>query len=691
MVGPARIFLLTTAAVLAGPASAQEATTLLGRLILGAGAQKVAIETPQAVTVVDQEDIDRQVPSTVPQMIREVPGVSVAGSDRPLGFAFNIRGIGATEQTASEARIIVNVDGVPKFYEQYRLGQAFTDPELYRRVEILRGPASSTLYGSGAIGGVVNFETKDASDFIPDGARGALRFKLGGETNGAGGFTSLIYAQRTGPGAEFLASLGYRRVQDYREGGGRVNPGSNSTSVSGLLKGTFRLGDSQTLRLSLQRWDSRDPNATLAQTGGGAAIAGTFGSVNRSVQDTTLSLGWEAATANPFFNPRVSIGWSDTTVRQRDATGFGGPPGNCLPVPSNLNVFCDVTYAYRTLVLRTENRATMQGAGWSNYLTFGLQWQGQERIAASAGPLGFHPEGRDEKLGLYAQSELVIGERLTIIPGIRVDFGNRRPGADVPGGAPVSDSATSPKLAILYKIDDRWSVFGSAAYTERLPTLDELYSFSATKAPALDLRKERATAYELGVAFSGYDLFAAGDALQFKLTGFDNRLRDLITTTATADTVFHRNVARARIWGAEIEGAYETDRFFTRVAASYVNSHDPATGRAIPTNPQTRAVVTLGARMPQRGLEFGWRATAVAGLVTATRSTATGAITTNRTPGYALHDLFLSWKPQSGALEGFDIQFALENAFDRDYRDSLALDRGRGRNFKITLARSITW
>src|SRR5690606_2933618 len=145
--------------------------TVLERLVIGAGAPKVAIDTPQAVTVVNQDDIDAAQATTIGEIFDNVPGVAVIGSDRALGESFNIRGIGTAESSGDESRIIVTVDGAKKFYEQYRMGSFFSDPELYKQVEVLRGPASSTLYGSGALGGVINFTTKDASDFIADGDR----------------------------------------------------------------------------------------------------------------------------------------------------------------------------------------------------------------------------------------------------------------------------------------------------------------------------------------------------------------------------------------------------------------------------------------------------------------------------------------------------------------------------------------
>ncbi|MEM9813161.1 MAG: TonB-dependent receptor plug domain-containing protein [Pseudomonadota bacterium] len=136
-----------------GTASAQQAdgSVLLDRIIFGFGTPRVALDTPQAVTSLDQDDIDRQQATTPAELLDDVPGVQPIGSNRAAGISFNIRGIG--ELAASdESKIVVTVDGATKFHEQYRVGSFFGDPELYKRVEVLRGPASSTLVGAGALG-----------------------------------------------------------------------------------------------------------------------------------------------------------------------------------------------------------------------------------------------------------------------------------------------------------------------------------------------------------------------------------------------------------------------------------------------------------------------------------------------------------------------------------------------------------
>ncbi|HSF64217.1 MAG TPA: TonB-dependent receptor plug domain-containing protein [Paracoccaceae bacterium] len=189
-----------------------------------------------------------------------------------LGQAFDIRGIGNADQAGVQNRIIVTVDGAVKFFEQYRTGSFFGDPELYKRVEVLRGPASSTMYGSGAIGGVVAFTTKDANDFIPEGKTGFLRLKASHATNGRGRIGTLTYAQRWGDNADILASL--------------------------------------------SRTDSDLSEAAVAQTGG--ALAMSFGTSDLRALDDTLAVVWaHEGAGNSWLDLEATLSLSRT---QTEAT-----------------------------------------------------------------------------------------------------------------------------------------------------------------------------------------------------------------------------------------------------------------------------------------------------------------------------------------------------------------------------------
>ncbi|WP_273522538.1 TonB-dependent receptor domain-containing protein [Rhodosalinus sediminis] len=687
------------AALLAGESAAQEATgaTPLGRLVLGAGAEKVAIDTPQAVTVLEQEDIDREQPRTAGDLFDSVPGVQAGGSSRVTGETFNIRGIGNAEP-ASQSRVVVNVDGTPKFFEQYRTGTFFGDPALYKRVEVLRGPASSTLYGSGAIGGVINFTTKDAADFLAPGETGALRFSGDYASNGDGAGAGVIFATRPREGAEFLFALNRDTSGDIEDGDGATLPGTDFDRLSGLVKGTFRFGEvqDQALRLSYSRTEGDQEDTAVAQTGG---PVGGFGTSDFESRDETAVVAYSHAGAgNPWLDLEVTLSWSDTEVVKDDfSAGMACAPGFT-------QVLCDNEAAYETVTLKAENTVAFGGGAWENYLTFGAQLSEQERTATSSvGAMSFHPEGTDTRAALYAQGEFIHESGLTLIPGLRLERIQQEPAETAPdGGQDESFTAVSPKIAALYEVNDRWSVFGSLARTERAPTLDELYStqgstpvrgapgtFLSARQPSLALDPETATTAELGFAYAGRDVLAQGDSLEAKVTAFHNAIDDLIGTTPRATgpdpapVPYFSNIDEARIWGAELEAAYDAERWFSRAAYSLVRSEDEATGETLTDTPADTLALTLGGRMPEHGLRYGWRGTWAADITT--ESDATSA------DGYVTHDLFLDWTPERGPLEGVTVNLAVENLTDASYRPNLQLDEAPGRSFKVALTRQFSW
>jgi len=674
--------------------------TLLERLVIGAGAPKVAIDTPQAVTVINQEDIDSTQATTTGDIFTSVPGIDVVGSDRLFGEAFNIRGIGATENSADAARIIVTVDGAPKFNEQYRMGSFFSDPELYKQVEVLRGPASSTLYGAGAIGGVINFVTKDASDFIKDGKTGAVRVKTGYDSNGNGTLVSGLLAQHLNETFDILATGNFRRSDVMQFATGADITGSDFAAWSGLVKGTARFGDrdEQVLRLSYQRWQSNANDQDYAQTSTMDPIASGFGTIDRVVTDQTAVLSYEnPASDNPWVDFKASLSYSDTRNEQSNSTS---PMVPVIPMSPSLRILQDTDYEYRTWQLKAENTAEYVADDIANYFTFGLQASNQDRIAevpAGGLVLPAHPEGNEKKLGLFGQNEFVWNDQLTLIAGARADFNWITPSSAIPGATDTQAVAFSPKIAALYNFNDNFGIFGSLAHTERMPTIDELYSYAPPdpfgaplgKGMSLDLQKEEANNIEGGFTIAAYDLVQDGDSFTVKTTGFYNDLTNLIQSNPDGSATYYSNVASAHIYGVEVEAAYNSDYAFANVAYTATNGVDESTGNPLTSIPAHRLVATLGARLPEQGLELGVRAKFVANAengVTATKTTPVVA-----SDGYQTYDVFASWKPTSGLLEGTTAQFSIENIFNADYRDNLSVDSSKGRTFKLTLAKQFDY
>jgi hemoglobin/transferrin/lactoferrin receptor protein len=668
--------------------------TPLKKIVVGAGQRKVAIDTPQAVTVLDQKDIDDTQPETIGDIFRDVPGVSIAGSERVFGEAFNIRGIGSTEDSADGSRIVVNVDGAQKFYEQYRMGSFFSDPELYKSVEILRGPASSTLYGAGALGGVINFTTKDAADFLQDGNNNALKVKGSYESNGDGYLASSIFAHKFSDNAEFLGMLNKRGSGEFELGNGTELSGSDFQSWSGLAKSTFHFGDGdeQIARLSYQHWDSDATDQDYAQTG----TQSVFGTVDRHVIDDTAVFSYENPVSdNPWLDLKASLSYSNTKVDQDNGT-LGGS--------SNI---IDADYGYQTWQANLQNTSEFSGDGWVNYLTYGTQLSRQERSAYSPfaggttpGAINTHPEGTDNKVGLFVQNEYVYDERLTIIGGVRGDFVWREPGESTDtysNATDVNDQAFSPKIAVHYKLTDDLGVFGSIAHTERLPTLDELYTWN--KGTSQNLNKEKSNNYELGFAVSHDDLFQPGDNISLKTTAFYNDLSDLIALTATGASSYYYNVGKARIYGVEVEGAYESDYAFAKLAYTGTQGQDRSDGlnfnKPLPTVPAHKIALTLGGRLPDQNIEFGARLTHAFEAQNSVRGTAASSASASHTvvtnPEWTTVDLFTSWRPQDGKLEGWQVIASANNIFNQNYRENTANDYSKGRSFKLTLSKQIGW
>ncbi|MDR7220297.1 TonB-dependent hemoglobin/transferrin/lactoferrin family receptor [Aminobacter aminovorans] len=679
--------------------------TVLQRLVVSAGVAKVAIDTPQAVTVVEQEDIDRLQPETIGEIIRATPGVNVTGSDRLLGQSFNIRGIGAPENTGDGGRIIVNVDGAQKFYEQYRLGSFFSEPELYKRVEVLRGPASSTLYGSGALGGVINFETKDASDFIAEGQTGALRLKSSWNSNGSGYLLNSVLAQRVGENAEFLLTGNYRASDPYESGNGKEVIGTNFKAWSGLAKGTFNVGDEGKLRLSYQQWDSDLEDQQLSQT----SAAAFFGLIDRHIIDRTAVASYENPFSdNDMLDVKVSASYSNTYNEQRNADLRNPGPGNPGCGTGSFAVVCDSNYGYETWQFNAQNTMEWAGDNWENHLTVGSQSSYQTRKAeafrndGTQFPVTFHPQGTDLKTGVFVQNEFVWDDRLTVIPGMRLDWHKLTP--DDALNAPSSDdTAFSPKIAAHYKINDTFAVFGSIAHTERFPTIDEVFSTassSSTFLPSLGLRKEQSNNFEAGFALSGFDLAQAGDSGQVKVTGFYNDVKDLIALNRPFLPGFNNkqgftNIDQAEIYGFEIEAAYDSDYVFANAAYSYVVGKNKLTDAYLTTVAPHELALTLGGKLPDYDLSFGWKARIVAGPQDAARDGTSAPVSdptsTRFAKAFNTHDIFVTWTPQDGQLAGWEANFGVDNIFNKQYKEFLMNDDAKGRTFKVSLSKQFGW
>ena len=163
------------------------------------------MDVPMSVGVVTAEDIKKKGVTTIGELIQDVPGVELQNDGTPGLVRISIRGEGTMRST-------ILIDGQKVSEHKSMSGTPILiDPSAVERVEVIKGPAS-VLYGSDAIGGVINIITKK-------GGNKPVQFDAGVGYNGSGdGFTenASVYGS--------YKKLNYRLSGSYADFGNLKTP-----------------------------------------------------------------------------------------------------------------------------------------------------------------------------------------------------------------------------------------------------------------------------------------------------------------------------------------------------------------------------------------------------------------------------------------------------------------------------------
>ncbi|WHZ36447.1 TonB-dependent receptor plug domain-containing protein [Sagittula sp. MA-2] len=673
----------TTALVclsLAMPALAQDSDPgFLGTLVLTGGKRDLSFGTALSRTVVDEEEIQDRQASTVAQLIDSVPGVTLVNGTTPQGSGINIRGFGANTTYGSDQKIAVMIDGATVGSEEiYRIGtQLFTDPLLYRQAEVLRGTIGSFAYGSGIVGGVVKLETKDASDFtggVPGfGGSQTLEYS----SNGDGFATSTNLAWMPTEGAEFLLNYTLRDQDDLTAGDGKTIGNSAFRTPSYLAKAKFTFGadDAHSLTFSHSRTVADDKNVPYDQF---QTSAGSFGSVDRLTDTEQSTLEYRYNPANDLIDLTATLSYADQQIDTTYIDGsseyqFGSAEDFCA------SAFTGVVCAdnrYQTKKLTISNRALFATGMVQHDMLAGVEAIRKERLNASSAP-----GGTDRRLAAFVVDEMTIGQ-VTVTPALRYES-SRLESSETLVGVPQNyeKDALMGGLALGYDFGNGFSVFGSAAYTEGLPLIDDLGA-SATSQRRLDMT-EKSKTFELGAAYTGMDVFARGDNLTLRGNLYKTELWDITTYTASGDT--STDLDRVETKGVELEASYGMASGLYFDLAGHVGEgteFDPDGTSAVWRNSASdRVQLAIGRKWDDR-LDLSWE------VVHATdRRDSAGADLSDAT----VHNLRATWRPADVKwLEGSEVRFGIENALDLDYVGHLssATRKAPGRTFKVALTKS---
>ncbi|MBZ9722145.1 TonB-dependent hemoglobin/transferrin/lactoferrin family receptor [Mesorhizobium sp. AD1-1] len=649
----------------AAPAGA----TLLDKILVISRTGETAIESLASASHVGQEQLDRRMATTPNEMLLGVPGVAAQADARRVSTSINIRGL------QDFGRVAVIVDGARQNFQRSDHGTQSTfyiDPELVKSVDVIRGPVANT-YGSGAIGGVVFFDTKDAEDFLKPDETWAGSITGRYESNGKGWTTSASGAYRINENWDVLGNIVYRDYDDYKDGGGDTVKGTGFDVLSGLLKTSIRPTDNSELKLgwvgSSDGWN---------EISGGAPVndvdlkSNTF-TARYNITDEDKS--WLDLHINTSYN-KTNLDLTSLVPQNRFDPVTGLPV--VLPAGSTS------TFDIGTTSIDLWNTSRFETSGIAHELTYGGDWAGDNvKTGGAAGGDSFYtPSGKRNVSGAYVQDKLTW-EWLEVIAGLRYDNYILKDDTHDISGDRVSPRITvgvspfeSAGLAGLQFYGTYAEGYRSPSITETLISGNHPAGVSFPFLPNPNLRPETGKTTEFGVNYKQNDILEAGDALRIKAAYFNNDVEDYIdgVTLSRFDPTAgcpsgpgipicfqYQNFAKAKIDGFELEGVYDAGWGYAGLSASITNGHTisyKGVEADLATIPSSQVTAQLGLRFLEDKLTVG------------------GEVQYNGKPkgnpiaeDYTLVNAFASYQ----ATDNLKIDFRADNLFDVKYANPLNL------------------
>ena len=523
--------------LVAAPLFAQQTTTSDSITVTATRTETRLADTPASVVILDKQAIAASASPAIDDTLRQVPGFTLfrrSGSRvaNPTAQGVSLRGVGAS----GASRAIVLDDGIP-------LNDAFggwifwgrVPVTSLERIEVLRGGASDR-YGSGAMGGVVQFlrrrddaviadlsggseATRDASFFVARGAdewRASLAADLF-DTNGyvlvEPGSRGAVDADANSKHEAFDATLAHAstflRLSHYHESRNNGTPlQTNDTTIRQLAIGHDEGA------LSMRAYTSENE---YAQTF--SAI-----SADRSTERLTV----------------------DQHVPSR---GSGGSVQ-----------YAHVLGSRQALLAGGELRDV---SGFSN----------ENQFAVSGAVTHVRNGGRQRIGALFAEDVIDASPRLSVTAGIRADSWR--------------DVSWSPRLSALCRATDRIVLTASAYRAFRAPTLNELYrSFRVgnvlTNANA-SLDSETMNAFELGARYGNLRANAF-------VMNVDNTIANVtLTSTPALITRQRQNLGSSQTRGIEIESDWNLASSLRASAGYLFSDAHTDSGKRLPQVPRHQA------------------------------------------------------------------------------------------------------
>jgi iron complex outermembrane receptor protein len=595
----------------------------------------------QPATVLTGEDLRRKRAASIGDTLASEPGVQSSafgpGAGRPI-----IRGL-----DGPRIRVLENGIGTLDASTVSPDHMVTTESLHADQIEILRGPAS-LLYGSGAIGGIVNV----VSNLIP-------RERASDFTGNVEARLSSANRERTGAfnlngGAGDLAwhlDAFKRKTEDYKIPGHAVR--DDPDSASGKLPDSF---------------------VDAQGAGGGVSFVGNRGYIGAGVEGLTNTYGIPSGEGSHIHlrQKRYEVS-SELADPMPGLTRFKFRLAHTDYQHEEIEETGEVATTFKNKA--TESRFEFTHAAWSGVNgTFGLQLQ--DRDLSATGEESVFPKTRSKAAGIFVVEQKEIGA-WTVDAGVRLERETRRPtvepeDVDKFGTAVNRDfDLVTPAIGVVWKFSNDYRLALSATQAQRAPSTEELYSNGPHGATASfevgnpNLRKEVSRNVDVTLRK------AVGDT-RWKVNFFANRIKDYVYATsvdADGDGVADRVddfllqdyvQADARFYGVEGEWAYrpESAPFGVRLFGDYVRGK-LADGQNLPRMSPAR----LGLELDRRWGPWSAHLTTVYGF----EQRKTAPLETS-TPGYTKVDGEIAWNVTTDKGRSLIVFLQASNLLDQEIR-----------------------
>ncbi|AFV00368.1 TonB-dependent hemoglobin/transferrin/lactoferrin family receptor [Simiduia agarivorans] len=642
---PASLF--STLALSASLAQAEQQTFELQSVVVSATrVNQNQVEANRSLAVVTREQLDIKQPQTVAEALQAEPNIEINGGPRAFNQQVNIRGL-------SGNKVLQTVDGVQQRFESGHRPSYFLDPVLIQQVEVIKGPASS-LWGSGAVGGVVAMQTISASDLLAPNANFGGLVKTGYTDNNAHSASTLALAGRSGS-VDWLASGYYRDGDDLEMGNGETLLGSKTRDFGGMLKMDWALADNQLLTAQIREAQAvgQVPSNGSADSNGSSNF-----DINReqTVRNAQLNYAWDADA--DWLNLQASVYLNDVTMDESRVSD-----GRADSTES------------RTVGFNLLNQSNTGAVEW----LYGVDGYRESFSASRSGDnRPTPPDAENDVVGAFVSAGIPLTESWQLELGARYDrFATRADNL----AQDRSDSATSPTAAITWKATDwlRMSLRHDQAF--RAPGSEELYTtgfhfcmfpgFCNAFVPNPGLKAETAANTEL-LAQLGFDNVWGEDYLTLEASLFNNRVDDFIEQIVVGPSfgpvmdpgyTTWVNVDKATIKGFELTAEYLRANWNLKLGYGQTRGTDDNTGEDLTGIPADKWTLDGAYQFSGTGVKTGVRLMAV----NEQSRTDYAANSTGQTyDGYTIVDVYAQWQPAS--LNGLQVDLALNNLTDAYYR-----------------------